>query len=86
MSNNLSKGEELLSERTLNDNVPLFKQLFEIGRRFKIMNPTKMRGTYGKLIYILMDTESYTIKEELKIDFVKPILTVAVFLKSKGIY
>eukprot|EP00595_Chromulina_sp_UTEXLB2642_P000615 CAMPEP_0196765070 /NCGR_PEP_ID=MMETSP1095-20130614/7504_1 /TAXON_ID=96789 ORGANISM="Chromulina nebulosa, Strain UTEXLB2642" /NCGR_SAMPLE_ID=MMETSP1095 /ASSEMBLY_ACC=CAM_ASM_000446 /LENGTH=339 /DNA_ID=CAMNT_0042122369 /DNA_START=378 /DNA_END=1394 /DNA_ORIENTATION=+ len=39
-----------------------------------------MRDTYGKLIYILMDTESYQIKQDLKIDFVKPILTVELFL------
>jgi hypothetical protein len=39
-----------------------------------------MRNTYGKLMYILMDTESYAIKSELKIDFVKPILTVYTFL------
>jgi hypothetical protein len=31
------------------------------------MNPGKMRNTYGKLIYILMDTESYPIKNELQV-------------------
>lgn len=43
-----------------------------------------MRNTYGKLMYILMDTESYQIKSDLKICFVKPILTVSSFLKSKN--
>lgn len=47
------------------------------------MNPSKMRDTYGKLMYILMDTESFAIKSELKLTFVKPILTVSSFLDSK---
>lgn len=46
------------------------------------MNPTKMRDTYGKLMYILMDTESHTIKSDLQFTFVKPILTVSIFLRQ----
>lgn len=47
------------------------------------MNPSKMRDTYGKLMYILMDTESYHVKTELKLNFIKPILTVSSFLDAK---
>lgn len=47
------------------------------------MNPSKMRSNYGKLMYILMDTESYQVKSELKINFVKPIMTVYNFLEKK---
>lgn len=85
MANNLSKGEAIVSEKTLRDNVPLFSQLFEIGRRYKIMNPGKMRDTYGKLMYILMDMESNMVKNEgLNLNFVKPILTITRFLEEKG--
>lgn len=56
----------------------------QIGRRYKIMNPSKMRSTYGKLVYILMDTESYAVKSELNINFIKPILTVYSFAKQKN--
>ena len=82
MSNNLSKGESILRNKTLDDNLPLFRDLFEIGRRYKIMNPTKMRNTYGKMMYLLMDTKSYQF--ELKdLNFVKDILTVPRFLSEK---
>ena len=81
VSNNLTEGEELCIDRTLNDNVPLFRELFEVGRRYKIMNPTSMRDTYGKLMYMLMDTQ---MTKELSIDFIKPILTVNQFLKNKN--
>ena len=47
------------------------------------MNPSKMRDSYGKLMYVLMDTESYHIKSDLKISFVKPILTVSNFLDGR---
>lgn len=81
-SNNLQKGEALL-KKTLTENVPLFRDLFEIGRRYKIMNPSRMRDTYGKLIYLLMDAESHMVKSELQINFIKPVLTVSRFLHDK---
>ena len=33
----------------------------------------QMRDTYGKLMWALMDTESYAIKSELKLNFIRPI-------------
>lgn len=43
----------------------------QIGRRYKVMNPSKLRGSYGKLMYLLMDSESYHVKQDLRINFVK---------------
>lgn len=48
------------------------------------MNPSKMRNVYGKLMYIIMDTQSYHVKNELKLNFVKPIRTVYTFLEEKN--
>ena len=33
MANNLVKGENLLSGKTLNDNIPLFAEIFEVSER-----------------------------------------------------
>jgi hypothetical protein len=56
--------------------------VFEIGRRFKIMNPDRMRGTYGKLMHMLQDcvaSRAVGLRGG-----VKPILTVSRFLDSRG--
>jgi hypothetical protein len=40
----------------------------------------------GKLMWILMDTESFHIKSELKLNFVNPVQTVGLFLKERYMY
>ena len=46
-------GQELFADRDFQCNAEFYQQIFELGRRHKIMNPDKMRTTYGKLIYLL---------------------------------
>eukprot|EP00760_Papus_ankaliazontas_P034334 PhM_4_TR7132/c0_g1_i1/m.89823 len=41
-----AKGDECLD---------LIAQMFEVGRRYKRMNPNKMRSEYGKMMWVLMD-------------------------------
>jgi Protein of unknown function (DUF2009) len=43
------------------------------------MNPTKMRDTYGKMMWILMDTEADAVKRELGLNFVKVWLLESCF-------
>ena len=47
------QGQELFTDRDFEANADFYQQIFELGRRHKIMNPDKMRTTYGKLIYLL---------------------------------
>ena len=51
------RGQELFTDRDFQANAEFFQQVFELGRRHKIMNPDKMRTTYGKLIYLLQVRE-----------------------------
>ena len=53
LATDYKKGQELFQDRDFKGNEEFFQLLFELGRRYKIMNPDKMRSTYGKLIYLL---------------------------------
>lgn len=54
-------GVELV-RRSVRENADFFREIFEVGRRYKIMNPDRMRGTYGKLMYMLQDTQSRLVR------------------------
>lgn len=49
------------------------EQVFEVGRRHKVMNPEKMRSEYGKLVYLLMDSQLPEIQELLEFKCVRPL-------------
>ena len=53
LSANYKRGQELFADRDFESNSDFYQIIFELGRRHKIMNPEKMRTTYGKLIYLL---------------------------------
>ena len=76
-------GQDLFQNRDYKQNEQFFQQIFELGRRNKIRyvfiisrNPEKMRNTYGKLMYILQDSQIPEIKEILQFNLVIPIKTV----------
>lgn len=77
-------GQQLFQDRSFEDNAPFFQAVFELGRRHKIMNPDKMRTTYGKLMYILMDSQIGEVEEQLGFDCVLPIKTVYGELEAAG--
>ncbi len=69
-------GKAMVAERKIAANSDFFRQVFEVGRRHKILNPDKMRSTYGKLVYMLQDSASGSVRTSLGFDCAAPILTV----------
>ena len=45
------RGQDLVQDRQVSENSELFASIFEVGRRYKIMNPDKMRSHFGKLLW-----------------------------------
>ncbi|KAI5990443.1 hypothetical protein EDD15DRAFT_2452493 [Pisolithus albus] len=77
-------GQSLFTDSDFQGNERFFQDIFELGRRHKIMNPDKMRTTYRKLIYLLQDSQLPEVKDMLKFTCVKPIKTVYSVLEEHG--
>ncbi|ORY79000.1 hypothetical protein BCR37DRAFT_403316 [Protomyces lactucae-debilis] len=76
-------GQALINDRDYTVNAELYKTIFEIGRRYKIMNPDRMRGTYGKMMFMIQDSLIPEVSETLGFDLFKPVLTVHNFLQAR---
>jgi len=81
VANDLRVGEKLITGNKFEDNDKFFAHVFEIGRRYKIMNPEKMRSTYGKLMYLTQDALT---PGNLNFDVQSPIKTVYSFMEEKN--
>ncbi|KAF9450676.1 hypothetical protein P691DRAFT_664810 [Macrolepiota fuliginosa MF-IS2] len=79
------QGQELFQDRDFESNSEFYQRIFELGRRHKIMNPEKMRTTYGKLIYLLQDSQSPDVKDLLNFSCVGPIRTVYIVLEKHDV-
>ncbi|OQS00503.1 hypothetical protein ACHHYP_03433 [Achlya hypogyna] len=77
-------GQALLDEKQFEPLEGFFGDLFELGRRYKIMNPEKMRGEYGSLMYLLQDAVSPAIQDLLGFSPVKPLKTAYAILEAHG--
>ncbi|KAL7572306.1 hypothetical protein ACA910_017904 [Epithemia clementina (nom. ined.)] len=69
--------------RNPSDNALLFQTLFEVGRRNKVLNPSSMRTTYGKLMYLLQDAQNPTVAKSLGFSLHKDLLLVHSFLQQR---
>ncbi|KAF7352414.1 hypothetical protein MVEN_01205900 [Mycena venus] len=82
LSADYKRGQELFTDRDFQANAEFYQDIFELGRRHKIMNPDKMRTTYGKLIYLLQDSQTPEVKDLLSFSCVRPIKTVNLLLEE----
>jgi hypothetical protein len=62
----------------------MLRNVFEVGRRYKIQNPTKMRTTYGKLMHILMDAVQPDMAREIRGSVFCPTQSVHSLLRPFG--
>lgn len=83
VSGDYKVGSQLFAKKGIRENAEVLQRIFEVGRRHKIMNPEKMRTTYGKLMYMLMDSVIPEVEDHLGFSCVIPIKTVYDFLKSR---
>jgi hypothetical protein len=77
-------GQTLLQHKDFKEYEKFFGEIFEVGRRHKVMNPEKMRTEYGKLIYLLQDMVHPTLVDQLGFSVTKQIQTVYDYLKERN--
>jgi len=82
LSADYREGQRLFQNKSFEDNEEFFQTIFEIGRRYKITTPEKMPD-YGKLIYLLQDSQIEEIKDMLGFNCCTPLKTVYSFLENR---
>ena len=81
---NSSSSSKSWSSRDPEENAVFFQTMCEIGRRNKVLNPTSMRTTYGKLLYLMQDAQNPTVAKSLGFSLHKEIVLVGPFLEENG--
>eukprot|EP00434_Breviolum_minutum_P009574 symbB.v1.2.008432.t1/scaffold522.1/size192531/5 len=81
VSHNYEQGQQLLQSREFNTRKAFFQTVLEIGRRYKILNPERMRDSYGKLMYFLQDSHKPEVRDLLEFDIVSSVRSVWDVLK-----
>lgn len=84
VATNMQAGQKLFEDKDFAANAEWYQSVFEIGRRYKIMNPEKMRVSFGKLMYMIMDSRLPEVKEGMDFDLYKSIKTVYGYLEERG--
>ncbi|XP_063932619.1 UPF0652 protein-like [Zophobas morio] len=78
------EGQLLMDNREFCKYEKIYQELFEIPRRYKILNPERMRSSYGKLMYFLQDTCVSEIQNLLQLNCIRPMRTVYSLLAERG--
>lgn len=79
------EGQRTAAERDFASKAKFLRRCFEIARRYKILNPEKMRSEYGQLVYLLQDAASIEdLKELVGVELAAPVKTVYALLRDRG--
>eukprot|EP00656_Telonema_subtile_P010596 TRINITY_DN15136_c0_g1_i5.p1 TRINITY_DN15136_c0_g1~~TRINITY_DN15136_c0_g1_i5.p1 ORF type:complete len:409 (-),score=97.92 TRINITY_DN15136_c0_g1_i5:186-1412(-) len=84
IATNYEIGQQIIEDGSFDQHQKYFAAVLEVGRRYKIMNPEKMRDEYGKLIYMLQDIACPEVQEMLSCECLKPIKSVYDTLVEAG--
>lgn len=76
VAHSYEQGQQLMQSREFNTRAPFFQTVLEIGRRYKILNPERMRDSYGKLMYFLQDSRKTEVRELIEFESVVRVRTV----------
>merc|ERR1712137_1200721 len=76
VAHDYEKGRQLVQSRDFSSRAVFCQTALEIGRRYKILNPERMRDSYGKLLYFLQDSRRPDVTELLEFDSVTRVRTV----------
>lgn len=76
VAHSYEQGQELMHSREFSSKSAFFQTVLEIGRRYKILNPERMRDSYGKLMYFLQDSRKTDVRELIEFDSVVRVRTV----------
>ena len=79
---NYEAGQEAAAENSHADYAEFFETIFEVSRRYKILNPEKLRDVYGKLVYLLQDASE--VADDVGFSVVVPVRTVHAKLAETG--
>ena len=75
LAQNVALSSKLSAEMGMDN---FCRKIFEIGRRYKMLNPDRMRESYGKLIYLLQDSRNIVGDK-----FIAKVTTVQDYLASR---
>lgn len=76
VAHSFEQGQQLMKNRDYSTKSAFFQTVLEIGRRYKILNPERLRDSYGKLMYFSQDSCKPDVRELLEFDTISRVRTV----------
>ena len=84
IAHDANTAKSVLEDRDFSKHKDFFVKIFEIARRYKILNPEKMRDSYVKMMYLLQDLVRPEVAELVGFDVNSEVATVHSKLTGKN--